>query len=489
MGHRYNQFKSIGENPWLASALLLAMAVWAMFIRLSASGLDEFDETLYASVAREVWRSGDVVNLHIGDAPYLNKPPFYMALTALAYQWFGVNEFSARFMSAAFGVAHVLVGYWVMRTLFGGGRAFIAMVLLLAHYHFLAVARAGRMESLVSLCILAGFGALLKCRTDGRWWLAVGLATGLGVLAKGPMGAMLLVIALPCLVFDSAMRQSLTVPRALGAAGVAALVSLPWYATQLVAYGSEYVEVFLGQQVLERMTTSLHGPERGPMYFLHRITSYQFGTWSLLAPAALLLVAYRAFRGHSVKYVYLAAYTLVLLLVFSLLVKTKLHQYIFSIYVPLAMCAALLIERLGRAWAPAPGMFVVLALITLVIYPLQKDARNHSLPALAPALKMIAVHGGGPLVSFGVNPQGPIFYADAPVEALPNLQAMRRRLSASCAYGLLSADAYGLSRVTVEGARVLSRTAEHVLIASPLCRDAVMAALGERTGTPTAAAP
>lgn len=465
----YRSFRSIGDSPWAASALLLLLATVAIFGGLGASGLDEFDESLYASVAREIWRTGDVVHLRIGDQPYFNKPPLYMMLTALAYEGLGVSEFSARLVSALMGVAHAALGYCVMRSLFGGPRAFVAMVLMLAHYHFLGVTRSGRMESLVSLCMLAGFAALLKCRTDGRWWPAVGLAVGLGVLAKGPMGLMLLLVALPCLVWDPALRQGLTLGRAALALGAAALVAAPWYVAELMAYGGTYVDVFLGHQILDRVTANMHGRERGIGYFIYRITSYNFGTWSLLAPAALLFVGWRVWQGRSVKYLYLASYVLVPLFIFSVLVKTKLHQYIFCIYVPLAMCALLLIEALGRRWAPAPTVFAGLAVITALIYPLSDRVRNQSLPTLTPALHRVVSAGNGPLVVAGVNPQGPIFYGDTIVGAAPGVAALIDRMKTACAYGLAPADDF--PQAAAQGdVKVLGRTADHVLFASPLCR-------------------
>ena len=144
---------------------------------------------------------------------YVDHPPLVPWMTGFAMTLFGENLFAVRlFPALAAGAGVLLTG--LMTREFGGGRyaqGFAALAALMAP----AYLRSGGL-----LCIpvfeLLFWSALTYCvagalRTGGvLWWIAAGLAAGLGLLTK--YGMALWVMALAAGVLATASRRRLTSP-------------------------------------------------------------------------------------------------------------------------------------------------------------------------------------------------------------------------------------------------------------------------------------
>src|SRR5262249_38337683 len=81
----------------------------------------------------------------------------------------------------------------------------------------------------VTLAVLSAFEALRGSSLDWRWWLLAALATGLGVLTKGPIALVLPVP--PILAYGWLSGRLCRVSFRAGVAflGVVLAVTVPWY--------------------------------------------------------------------------------------------------------------------------------------------------------------------------------------------------------------------------------------------------------------------
>ena len=89
---------------WL---LLAAFCAFFFFWGLASFGLIGADEPRYAQVAREMLARHDWITPVLGGSPWLEKPPLYYWQAMIAYQLFGVSDWSARLASAVDGFALV----------------------------------------------------------------------------------------------------------------------------------------------------------------------------------------------------------------------------------------------------------------------------------------------------------------------------------------------------------------------------------------------
>ena len=100
---------------WLPWVLLAAVCLLGFFAALGSFHLIDVDEPRYAGAAREMMAGGDWLTPHFNSVVRFDKPVLFYWLIALAYGIFGINEFAARFWSAALASGLVFFLYGAMR--------------------------------------------------------------------------------------------------------------------------------------------------------------------------------------------------------------------------------------------------------------------------------------------------------------------------------------------------------------------------------------
>jgi 4-amino-4-deoxy-L-arabinose transferase-like glycosyltransferase len=164
------------------------------------------------------------------------------------------------------------------------------------------------------------------------------VAVGLGVVTKGPVGALLPAAAL--VIYLTTFRRlnelrELMLPT--GLAIVAAIV-LPWYIAIYLQHGWGHILAFILQDNLSRYTQAVWGPRRGWFFYIPVLIG-DFFPWSLfMIPLAWYGVRHLwlTFRGRSQSmdvddYTLLAIWIGVIVVFFSLS-RSKEDLYILPIY-------------------------------------------------------------------------------------------------------------------------------------------------------------
>ena len=145
-----------------------------------------------------------------------------------------------------------------------------------------------RFSLLVALQLVLLFFALSERYPARRraFLFAMYVSVGLGVLAKGPVAALL-----PAMVFAAyllAYRELGRIREMMSPAGtlIALAIAAPWYAAVYADSGWTHIAGFFIGENLERYT-SLVGPQsRGPFFYLPVVITDSL-PWSLFLPAVL----------------------------------------------------------------------------------------------------------------------------------------------------------------------------------------------------------
>jgi 4-amino-4-deoxy-L-arabinose transferase-like glycosyltransferase len=334
----------------LGMGLLAGLWLW---VGQGIPYLFDWDELIYASLARQMLASGDPFSLAINGEPFFEKPPLFFWLQALSMAVLGMNEGAARLPNAfAGGITVALLVGWGS-CLGGMGFGCLWGILLLTGYLPLFFYKTGLIDPLLNLGMGVGLGSLWAAEEawragySGRRWRAVGaLALGLAVLAKGPVG---LVLPLAIWILYKLWQRDppLRWGESLVFLSLAVAIPLAWLALEGVQRGPQWVEEF-GRYQWRILTTSDGHP--GPVYF--HLLAFALGCfpWGALALAGILQTIPRSMGlvdlTRRAEHLLLVAFGVVLAL-FSLLVQTKLVHYTSLLYPIGAYFAAVRLQRLG----------------------------------------------------------------------------------------------------------------------------------------------
>ncbi len=218
-------------------------------------------------------------------------------------------------------------------------------------------------------------------------WLAVALA----VMAKGPAGLGLPVVAVLAWVLVSKRTKALQATELMAGLAVLASVALPWFVAAYVRHGSQFTDRLLFHDMVKRAFEHVHDTNQGEdtsfRYYLWQL-GYASFPWVGLAPFALFGAtsiaggspAERARRQRTTGL--LLGWFLVGFALFSAM-GTKFHHYVFPIVPALAALVGIAADRAlserdatpsshGAAHARA-GLRLVLLLAAPLVWLVGRD--------------------------------------------------------------------------------------------------------------------
>jgi len=405
--------------PGRRAALLLAAAAAVLFFAgLGARDLWNPNEPLYGRAVAEMAERGDWLVSTVNGREFAEKPALYYWLALGAARVFGgVNEFTLRLPAAVAGLLGVLGLFALVKGYAGTRRAVLAAAALGTTYMYVWSARALQMDILVTVTTLFAVGSVVRVFDLGArplaGWAAAGLATGLGFLAKGPVG--LICPGLVVLVTLAVTRRlkELRLGHLLVAAAVFLAVSAPYVGALWLAGKKAFLaEMFFRQNVTRFLGAWDH---KQPWWYYLEYLFIDMAPWAFLLPAAAALprIGERERRLATLSWVWIAS-----VVVFFSLSDSKRSPYILPVAPAVAILASDVLERFwtgaalsrrralwcGGLAAAVASVFVGAGLIVLLT--------GSALPIPPPLIPMsrsaaaaLAVAGAAVLVSLALRPR------------------------------------------------------------------------------------
>jgi 4-amino-4-deoxy-L-arabinose transferase-like glycosyltransferase len=360
---------------------VLALAAFNLGFRLDREFVREWDESLYATTAWEMQRSGEWIGTtYRGALDYYNtKPPLNVWLIAASFKAFGVGLVPLRLATVLAAWCTVAVLVWWTRKAFGGAVSLASGLVLSTTFAFFYghAARAANTDALNTLLIVLTVVVLWHAR-DARWrllWLgpilaAVFLLRGMAILM--PIGVILV-----CETWAGHLRRDRLLP-ALGAIVLCLVPVGAWMFARWRLDGWQFLGRLFWYDFIAASTSTIEGHFGPPLYYLRILAKHEY-EWLLAAGLAWLLYpvarerlrALRvALRSGSGPIPVVAGWGLVTLLIPTLM-QTKLPWYLHAFYPVFAIGAGAV---LAQAWERArvvPGGWrsrrsVALAVLTVL---------------------------------------------------------------------------------------------------------------------------
>ena len=303
------------------------------------------DAAQYASISKEMLQSGSyLIVKHCGE-DYLDKPPLLFWLSALFFKIFGIHNWSYKLPSYLFTLLGVFSTYKLATSLYDKQVGKLSALILYTCQAFFMFNNDVRTDTLLAACVITATWMLYEFSQQNKWyWLLGGfLFVALGMMAKGPIGAVAPALAIGShLLLKKDWKKLFNWKWLLGIPVVLVLL-LPMCWGLYIQHGWKGVEFFFWTQSFGRITgENVWRNDAGYFFFVHTFL-WSFLPWSLFAIYALVdsLVA---FIKRKTLPEYISLFGFLLTFVALSLSKYKLPHYIFVVFPLIAILTAEIIE-------------------------------------------------------------------------------------------------------------------------------------------------
>jgi 4-amino-4-deoxy-L-arabinose transferase-like glycosyltransferase len=373
--------------------LLACIGACLFFPFLGNVHLFDWDEINFAESAREMLLTGNYRKVQIDFQPFSEKPPLFFWLQTLSMYFFGVNEYAARFPNALFGVFTLLTVYFIGRKHlsenFGVLWAMCYAGAILPHFYF----KSGIIDPVFNFFIFNGIYflsrtlALLKKnkkqdlqdkknRQVIQFAGLAGLAIGLAVLTKGPVGFLVPFLCYVVYAVGEGFRNIFEWKAVLVFCCCILLVSLAWFGLDILENGLGFLVEFIKYQI-DLFTQPVAGHDQ-PFHY-HFVVVF-FGCFPISIIALPLLWQWKKAKLSTFSQFMFLLFWVVMIL-FSL-ATTKIVHYSSLSYYPLTFFAAyrlylLTTHKATWVWRDTLLLAVVGFVIT-AIFTLLPFVGNHT---------------------------------------------------------------------------------------------------------------
>lgn len=233
---------------------LVFLVFYAIFSMLyKAQGSFMGDEATYSQIAKESLYDHSYLALHWKRDLWFEKPPLMIWLTALSFKLFGVSEIAAHIFPGFLALASAAILYFLAADIFknkwaGFFAGFVFLTSPLIHLY----SRVNMMDIPAGTFIaLACFSVWKIFQGKGRWWIALGLATGLAVMAKSVVGFFPFALLALASLFGP-LKNIFKRKDVLKGAICFLAVSAPWHIYMTARFGGRFWKDYLGFHIISR---------------------------------------------------------------------------------------------------------------------------------------------------------------------------------------------------------------------------------------------
>ncbi|MDB5241324.1 MAG: glycosyl transferase [Spirosoma sp.] len=344
-------------NQKLFYSLLLA-GVGALFFIPFLGGvrLFDWDEINFAECSREMIALGDYMRVHIDYKPFFEKPPFFFWCQSAMMNLFGISEFSARLPNALCGIITLVYLYNLGQKIHGHRFGLLWSLAYLGsvtpHLYF----RSGIIDPFFNLFIFSSIVNVIFAswkrerlttpihtpKSEWAYLLIGGLVLGLGVLTKGPVAYLIVVLVLVVYWALSRFRWFISPTQFIVFSMAAALAAMAWGGLETYLHGPVFAREFLAYNIRLFSTPDAgHSGFPGYHFVVLLVGCFPASIFAIRAFGPLFIERnyQREFRR------WMSMLFWVVLILFSI-VQSKIVHYSSLCYFPLTYLAALTLMQL-----------------------------------------------------------------------------------------------------------------------------------------------
>jgi 4-amino-4-deoxy-L-arabinose transferase-like glycosyltransferase len=378
-GERDRAGTPVTERQTARVLLLTLLAALLLFPSLWRPGLAGYDDAYWAHEGKEMVRTGDWRSVRFNGNFTLEHPPLFPWLEAGSFESFGIHDWSAKLPSAVFGLATIVLMYFLGLELTGDSwLALLCMVILTSTQFFLKNAT----HAMTDVTFTFFFTLTIYLYLQGlknRWYLLLmGLPLAAAVLTRSVVGFMALGVVLVHLLMTRQYKL-LVWPWLLSGVVLALLFPCGWYYLQYRLHGAQFLLSHI-QFVSNLARSNYASPERLPVpSYLIALLKY-YWPWLPFLVGGLIQQTRAAVKAKKQSAMLLLVWLLVVIVPFSF-AQTKMARYLMPVLPAFSIVSAGALEsilpvsrrKLFLAAACAAGVVAICLSIALPPKPRAED--------------------------------------------------------------------------------------------------------------------
>jgi 4-amino-4-deoxy-L-arabinose transferase-like glycosyltransferase len=325
---------------WFIGLLTMVHLLGMIFIDIM-----EIDAAQYASISQEMLQTGDYLQVHHRAADYLDKPPLLFWLTSFSFNIFGTSNLSFRLPSFLFLIIGLISTYKLAKLLYDERTGLLAVLVLYSSQAYFLFSHDVRTDTILANVVIFAIWQLwifIQQRKLSSLVLG-GVAVGLAMLEKGPVGVMVPVLALGSQILYTRQLKVLWRWEWLLGLVVILLTISPMVYGLYEQFGAHGLEFYFWTQSFGRITGQSEWHDNSTVFYFVHTFLWAFLPWMFVAyfgvGKQLVILIKSKFDGKSpTEIITLAGF--VLTFIAMSLSKYKLPHYVFVVFPLVAIITA-----------------------------------------------------------------------------------------------------------------------------------------------------
>ncbi|MCW5590410.1 MAG: glycosyltransferase family 39 protein [Legionellales bacterium] len=311
------------------------------FSLLAARPLDNPDEGRYSNIPLHMALYNQYVTPRVNGLPFLDKPPFFFWVEAIAIKLLGSKIWVFRFVPALFALLGCLLTYWFASTIFDRETGFLSGLMLATNPLYIGGAYYVNVDMTVAvliaaslMCFLVGIGAENKNLPSAKPLLlysAYALAA-LATLTKGLIGIVFPMLIIGTWILFTRRWAILKQMRLVTGLLLYSIITIPWFVL-VTLENPGFLHYFFIYEQFDRFSQSGFNNQM-PWFFYVMALLIGLFPWSVLFYPTLRMQI-RDYKKHA----YLIIWFLATLIFFSI-PKSKIISYILPAVFPFVILLA-----------------------------------------------------------------------------------------------------------------------------------------------------
>ena len=338
--------QSIYSKKLLLLAIVISLVIMSVcLLAASRTTLWDRDEPRFARAAVEMLNSHKYLIPTFNDELWADKPVLTYWAQALGITLFGTNAFACRFFSAIGAAITCFLVFIIGKRLMDAKTALWAMCILATSIMMLAIGTLATADAVTIPFTVGAMAFFIYGKSSGMrvyQVILLGIALGIGILAKGPIGLMPMPVIVVYLFLN---RRNLNIRKYILQVSISLAIGIfvfaLWAIPVNIETGGEFLRVFIGHHVIDRALTPFehHGGNR-LLYLFYYVPMVIAGffPWTMFLPGAFSALWAGRLSNSSLRALMLA--WIIPIFIIMSLAATKLPHYILFIWPALALTTA-----------------------------------------------------------------------------------------------------------------------------------------------------